>query len=292
VLRFTVFWMSIKRRRWAFFYAIFDEMEEFIGLEHWLRAAEAVSGEECVSLSHIRLAAEHRRIVNTASWSVVDDKSSSSEMASVFADESRQRLHSSERCMRVRRQLQAGDFVWGLYNKGSVWLPAKVSVINKDGTYNLSYLASSDDVREAQLATSNRQFLPRRADKKKERLAVKPFASEQAVCAYVFDLIQDNASSAAINAGDGTPVKTHTGSAGKRLPSSYIAAQLKTKRFEDVVRTSAALSAVTSSEYCLLEVLSEAFAESDDKCDQGEFVEFCTEALELVTFSSSTAGAQ
>lgn len=282
--------MSIKRRRWAFFYAIFDEMEEFITLEHWLKAAEAISIETKVPLGRIRLASEHRRIVSSTTWSATDGHTPA-EMSGIFADESRQRLHNLERNSRVRRQLLVGDFVWGLYNTGSVWLPAKVSHINKDDTYNLCYLTSSDDVREAQLATSNRQFLPRRVDKRSERVIVKPYVTEQAVCASVFDLILD-VSSTSSHVSEGTTGKPpSSGTSARRLPCSYIAAQLKTKRFEDVVRTSAALSVVVlRREYCLLEVLSESFVENDHTCDQSEFVEFCSEALELVTFSSAARG--
>ena len=277
-LRFTVFWMSVKKRRWSFFYALFDEMEDSIGMEEWLKAAKAVSLEEKVSLRQVRTEAEHKQIVTASGghmWSIADGKEGS-ELKAAFASEAREHLRERERGAKVLRQLLPGDFVWGLYNKGCVWLPAKIVKVNReDDTFDLLYLSSSDDVREAQLSTANRQFLPRRVNKKNERLAVKAYASESAVCAHVFDIMMES-------------IEAEGPVASKKLDCAVIAAELKSKRFEDIVRTSVALSTVTADEFHMLEILEIAFVESSNKCNKSEFVEFCNEAVDLITYKDNS----
>jgi hypothetical protein len=72
ILRYTVFWLPLKRRLWSFFYGIFEDDAECIAEDDWVRAGEGLAREE-VWVQHLRLDAEHRRVADecsvTGGWS-------------------------------------------------------------------------------------------------------------------------------------------------------------------------------------------------------------------------------
>mmetsp|Transcript_1868 Transcript_1868/g.2965 ORF Transcript_1868/g.2965 Transcript_1868/m.2965 type:complete len:680 (-) Transcript_1868:102-2141(-) len=278
-LRFTVFWMSLKRRQWGFFYAIFDDLDDSISVESWLQAAKAVSLEEGVPVKHIRLEEEHRQIAysTTGAWSDVLGEEQKEEAMARFAAQTRAELYREDRQAMVRRQLREGDFVWGLYNRGCVWLPAVVKSVNPEGTYTLQYLTSTDEVRQAQLSSTSRQFLPRHIGSSKAAegtvITPRPLVSERAVCAHVFDIVDTEKNG--------------------RVDSSLLAKQLQSSKLSKIVSSSSTLSTLVNSRFNLVDVLCEVFSNDsgDDQDLQGisksEFLEFCGTVNDIVVFDFS-----
>jgi hypothetical protein len=183
--------MSVKRRKWNFFYSMFDELEETITVEVWLAVQEMMRTEENVQLRHLRTISEHKQscavgtlqMTGTATergktavkgpggtggggggaWGdLLDDSHSQTETKKFFAAEQRKRLHTLEREASLLRTLRCGDFVWGLYHKGCVWYPAIVEAIDiETKEVKLKYLLSTEEVKKYQSLTISRQFLPR-----------------------------------------------------------------------------------------------------------------------------------
>jgi hypothetical protein len=67
ILKYTVFWLPLKRRQWSFFYSIFDDEGETVRVSEWLRAGEELASSECVCVRHLRLDEEHRGIADSCS---------------------------------------------------------------------------------------------------------------------------------------------------------------------------------------------------------------------------------
>ena len=73
ILRFTVFWLPLKRRQWSFFYAIFEDDAEYIGVEEWVSAGYGLAMGEEVSVGRVRLDGVQREVARacsvTGEWS-------------------------------------------------------------------------------------------------------------------------------------------------------------------------------------------------------------------------------
>ena len=73
ILKYTVYWLPLKRRQWTFFYNIFEDEAECISVEEWLQAAHGLAMAEEVSVAHVRLDRDHRAIADacsvTGDWS-------------------------------------------------------------------------------------------------------------------------------------------------------------------------------------------------------------------------------
>lgn len=141
-----------------------------------------------------------------------------------------------------------------------------------DATFTIRYIMSTDDFKKAQTETETREFLPKpRQVKKKaqpqneggvrrEPVTVKPFRTEDEVCAYVFDAIDKDCE-------------------GILQPDVLIAA-LKSKPLGQVVCCSASLSLLVTGGGGgqLLGLISELFPGGDEGpgVSKAEFVEFCS----------------
>ncbi len=66
LLKFTVFWMPLKRREWSFFYAIFEDDSDNITVQEWMSAAHGLSMSEVIAIKYIRLDEEHRNIADSS----------------------------------------------------------------------------------------------------------------------------------------------------------------------------------------------------------------------------------
>lgn len=173
--------MSLKRRKWAFFYSMFDDFEETITVDVWIAVHEIIRIEDHVKLSHIRTINEHKQscaigtlqisgidnqtsIGDKSAWmDLLDDKiANPAERKKYFASEQRKRLYKLERDALLLRSLHVGDFVWGLYNRGCVWYPAIIEEITLETKeVKLKYLLTTDEVKKYQSLTISRQYLPR-----------------------------------------------------------------------------------------------------------------------------------
>jgi len=267
LLKFTVFWLPLKRRQWTFFYGIFDDESETIGVEEWLSAARDLAASEEVKISNVRLDEEQRSIAD--SCSVTGDWSEAR-----FASETRSQIDKQQRAAATLRLVAPGDLVWALYSKGCRWLPARVLTVNNsdghslgDSSLTVEYILSTHDFKRAQSDTSTREFLPKpnAGSKQPQEAAVKPFKTEEQVCSYVFDLIDEDCQGV--------------------VKSSLLASKLADPVLNAVVNTSAVLWCLVKGEDDLLKMMAEMFPGDEGEGEEGggeggdvtkqEFIEFC-----------------
>lgn len=255
ILKYTVFWLHLKRREWSFFYSIFEDESSNITVDNWLSAAHDLAMSETVSARHIRLDSEHRAYADASSatgdWS-----------KERFASESRDLLYKYDRAAALLRLVAPRDLVWALYSKGCQWLPARVLGINADNTFKVRYLMTEDEFKKAQSETASRELMPKirqRKTKSSEYVEVKPFRTEDEVCAYAFDIIDKDC--------DGV------------LEPEVIVNRLVAKAMKHVVNSSSSLSLLVKGGLGLLEFLEDMFpsgADGEGGVSKLEFVEFCS----------------
>jgi hypothetical protein len=74
ILRYTVFWLPLKRRQWTFFYGIFEDEAACITVDEWIRAAHGLAEREEVRVGQVRRDVQHKSIAEacsvTGDWSV------------------------------------------------------------------------------------------------------------------------------------------------------------------------------------------------------------------------------
>lgn len=263
MLKYTLFWLPLKRRQWTFFYGIFDDDNESIGVEEWLNAARDLAASEEVRISNVRLDEEQRSIADACS--VTGDWSEAR-----FASETRSQIYNQHRAAATLRLVAPGDLVWALYSKGCRWLPARVlSVNNHDGhslvdsSLTVQYILSTREFKLAQSDTTTREFLPKPnvGTTQPQAAVVKPFKTEVEVCNYVFDMVDENCRGV--------------------VKSVVLASKLRDPVLHHVVNTSAVLSCLVQSNDTLLEMLCEMFPGDEGDTDGGdvtkqEFADFCS----------------
>ena len=54
ILKYTVFWLPLKRRQWSFFYNIFEDEAETISVEEWVSAGYGLAMKEEVGVGQVR----------------------------------------------------------------------------------------------------------------------------------------------------------------------------------------------------------------------------------------------
>jgi hypothetical protein len=311
-LKFTVLGAWVKLRLWDMFLALFLDQQDTSGADkeerpgedsgRTLTVADLISGcraavfEEAVVPRQVRTQEEHRRIVMSATSS---SSSASARQVSftgisgwedllqgglnraAFAESARQSLYRSQRDTWLLREVRRGDLVWGLYSGACEWLPAVVNACNQDGTLDLQYLVTEDEILAARKATVARKLLFVSG----AQVVLEPLeaVNEMVLAGLVFDIL------------DG-----ENGSAGT-IQVNILIEQLHSMRFERVVRSSAALSLLIHFDtFDFGKVLTD-YASSCPGAMAGEcvteeaaafisrvqFVEFCSVLSDIQTFNFS-----
>ncbi len=159
-----------------------------VTLARWMDSVDRYSREFGVSRKHIRTEEEHQQI--SLKNNLTTSPGKGPEEKGWFAEETRKRLVLPERNARMSRQLQEGDVVWGLHNKGVVWLPAviervvvretdfgstsnantastvgtaksgkkKPTVVERDVSFDLSYFLSQNALHNARAIVMSRDL--------------------------------------------------------------------------------------------------------------------------------------
>jgi len=261
-LRFTVLGAWIKLKLWDMFHALFLDQEITSGegaigqvtavSGRELTVAEFISGcraavlEDAVLPKQLRTEDEHRRIVMVAATSSSSSSSSSVSFGTsvnasgwedvingglnraAFAEHARLALHRSQRDAWLLREVRRGDLVWGLYSGACEWLPAVVSACNEDGTFDLRYLMTEDEILAVRKATVARKllFVP------EDQIVLEPMqaATEGELAGRIFDIIDSQGESVGL------------------LSVRVLMEQLRSTRFDRIVRSSAALSLLVQFE--------------------------------------------
>jgi hypothetical protein len=161
-----------------------------------------------------------------------------------------------------------------------MWLPARVVAVHNSDTgqpisaasVTVRYIMTTDDFKRAQSETDTREFLPKprvsgKTPSEAGMIAVKHFLSEEEVCGYVFDLMDDEGS------GVVTP--------------DVLATRLSAVDMKQVIDSSAALSVLVrgvggegerggwSGGVSLVEMIREVFP-GGGGVSKFEFVELCS----------------
>jgi hypothetical protein len=287
LLRFTVFGAWIKLRQWHMFETIFgasseddedeydeDELEQkmVLSLEEWLHAAKAAANEECVLPQHIRTQEEHKKFLTASSpWLKILGVANKS----WYAEQSRECVYRTTREAYIARRINRGDFVWGLYGAGCVWLPATVERANTDGTFDLSYPLSSRGLHEARLIASSKELLNLPSNDLVHSFAPRPYKNEEEICGYAFDLVDHEQVGA--------------------VEPQHLLAALKSNSFEKIVKSSASLYVIFGSGSNVLEqnlVESCLSLGGNGLIDRSVFIEYCLIAADMSTFNGDAAAMQ
>jgi hypothetical protein len=260
LIRLTLFWKYVKNQNWGFFYSIFDDNVDTITVDDWLSKLKSICHCKNVQPQHVRTHAEHRQI--NISSSGLWDECLQKENKNSFAKSARENLNISklERSAWLRRNIQDGDFVWGLYNGGYTWLPSIVETIDDvKGTYNLKYILTMEEYNESLNATLARSYM---LDHKDEATHVKQLQnqmSESDILKYIFTKI--------LTLGN-----------QNFLSTIYILQRLKDHTMVAVISCSAYLKHLLRSRNA--DKLQKVFLSMKNEINCTEFVEFCCFAFE------------
>ena len=164
LLRFTVFWAFIKKRKWSFFASAASNL--VLTEKEWISLAESVAVEEAVPLRRIRC---------------LDDKLAE-EME--FPDASD---------FFLRRKLHVGDLVMGLHMDGTRWLPAVVEAIGGcHQVVDLRYPLSQRELDRSKTVSASRQLLHLPSSVSALLRYPQPFRDEIQSSAFAFDLVDSD----------------------------------------------------------------------------------------------------
>lgn len=258
-LKFTIFWMKIKRRDWGFFYRIFNTENDYFTVTEWLHAAKDLATASHVKIfpKNLRLDSEHRKIVLEAgNWTPNLQR----DPRQTFAVQTRSKVDSLEREVMLRRCLQVGDFVWGQCDGGYIWLPALIAAIHEDGRYTLNFILTMEEFRSAQSATNSRHLLAK-GPPNFEKLCEKK--SDREVCDYIFTCLDQE--------GNGL------------IKCLDLITALSSPDLRTVVNSSLALSRLIYGGSHYLDTFKKLVGE-DEFVTKFDFVEICSVLVELSSY--------
>ena len=153
----------------------------------WLEACRAGIYEDGVGPGQVRTHEEHREIVSTqGTWGSFLGNIHKSQ----FAEYARRLQYRSLRDANLLREVKKGDLVWGLYGGACEWLPASVEAVNDDGTFDLKYLLTEEEVHLAKTATTSRRLLGHIAKEERD-LTLEPLSvrDEGQLAERIFEMI-------------------------------------------------------------------------------------------------------
>lgn len=163
-LKFTIVGAWVKLKSVEMFKALFttDEFENEedisreITLTDWLEACRSALYEDAIAPGQIRTHTEHKEIV--MSQGSLTQMRGAGMNKSQFAEYARRLQYCSLRDAIILREVQKGDLVWGLYGGACEWLPASIEAVNDDGTFDLRYLLTEQDILTVKASTTAKRL--------------------------------------------------------------------------------------------------------------------------------------